>query len=350
MPRGSKPGERRGGRRRATPNRRTVLTDRILAAAAANPSAASHELVLILAKDQGLPADTRLVVARKAFPFGSQAMRGRSSNSVARVTRQTETATKIRPHHEVNNKGPASEKGPALGAKAGLALDLLLTVVQDTAARLADRRKAASEAAEFFLPKNARRKKPRRRKFLPDEYGFVVDPELASELRDSKLKLACLGHGKNCRPHAVAQKARKLQARIEEIQRSLQCPCPSKYTNEHFTRDKERLAVFSRRRALGNVFTPEEDAEEARRTARFESVVYGPEVAARHRLKDLREKKQDANRNCAPPLTPAQEATLRFLTVLYPSRPRPSPDEETIAGHPFQDWPPTSSLASLNKT
>ena len=35
MPRGSKPGERRGGRQRATLNRRTVLTNRILAAAAA---------------------------------------------------------------------------------------------------------------------------------------------------------------------------------------------------------------------------------------------------------------------------------------------------------------------------
>jgi hypothetical protein len=35
MPRGSQPGERRGGRQRATPNRRTVLINRILAAAAA---------------------------------------------------------------------------------------------------------------------------------------------------------------------------------------------------------------------------------------------------------------------------------------------------------------------------
>jgi hypothetical protein len=68
MPRGSKPGERRGGRQHATPNRRTVLADRILAAAAANPSAAIHELVLILAKDQGLPADTRMVVRGERSP------------------------------------------------------------------------------------------------------------------------------------------------------------------------------------------------------------------------------------------------------------------------------------------
>jgi hypothetical protein len=115
-------------------------------------------------------------------------MHGRSSNSVVRVTRPTEPATKIRPYRVVNNKGAASKKGPAIGAKAGLALDLLFTVAQDTAASLADRRKAASKAAEFFLPKNARGKKSRRGKFPPDERGSVVDRELARELRRLRRK------------------------------------------------------------------------------------------------------------------------------------------------------------------
>ena len=47
MPRGSKRGERRGGRQRATPNKRTALTDRILAAASEHPSASQHELFAI---------------------------------------------------------------------------------------------------------------------------------------------------------------------------------------------------------------------------------------------------------------------------------------------------------------
>ncbi len=46
MPRGSKPGERRGGRQRATPNKRTVLTDRILAVVSANPTASLPPRVL----------------------------------------------------------------------------------------------------------------------------------------------------------------------------------------------------------------------------------------------------------------------------------------------------------------
>jgi hypothetical protein len=47
----------------------------------------------------------------------------------------------------------------------------------------------------------------RRGKFPPDEYGFVVDPELATELRDSQLKLACLKLGKKRTPYGIAQEA-----------------------------------------------------------------------------------------------------------------------------------------------
>ena len=85
---------------------------------------------------------------------------------------------KIGPDHEAR-KGPASKNGGATAAKAGFATALMFAVAQDTAANPADRRKAASRVAAFFLPKNARGNKLRRGKFPPDEYGFVVDPELA---------------------------------------------------------------------------------------------------------------------------------------------------------------------------
>jgi hypothetical protein len=173
MPRGSNPGERRGGRQRVTPNRRTVLTNRILAFAAADPAATAHELVLILAKDQGLAADTRMAIARKALLFGpSRSMHSRAAATNGHGRSPSEPGTKTGPDHEAN-KGPASKTGGAIAAKAGLATDLLFAVAQDTAASPADRRKAASQVAEFFLPKNAREKKPRRSKFPPDEYGFV---------------------------------------------------------------------------------------------------------------------------------------------------------------------------------
>jgi hypothetical protein len=224
-------------------------------------------------------------------------------------------------------------------AKAGLATDLLFAVAQDTAANPADRRKAASQVAEFFLPKNATGKKPRRSKFPADEYGFVVDPELATELRDSKLKLACLKLNKKRTPYAIAQEASNLHARIEEIQRSLQCPCPSRYGRKQLQSDNERLKIFADRRAQRKLFPPEEDLEEARRTARFDSFRKGPELSAQQRLANLRDKKRVADMG-GPPLTAAQETMFRFLALLYPAPPRPSPSKEMIEEHPFStEWP-----------
>jgi hypothetical protein len=41
-----------------------------------------------------------------------------------------------------------------------------------------------------------------------------------------------------------------------------------------------------------------------------------------------------------PPITAAQETMFRFLALLYPSPPRPSPSQEMIEEHPFStDWP-----------
>jgi hypothetical protein len=139
------------------------------------------------------------------------------------------------------------------------------------------------------------------------------------------------------RPYTFAQKARKLQARIKEIRQSLQCPCPSKYELKHLQRDKERLEILADRRATGTVFTAEEDAEEAQRTARYNSFLEGPEIAARRRLADLRESKRAADRGYGPPLTPAQEAALRLLALLYPLPRPPKLDDSPLTEHPFVD-------------
>ena len=130
----------------------------------------------------------------------------------------------------------------------------------DATATPTERRKAAAEAAQFLLPKNPEPKKLRRRKFLADEYGFSVDPNLARELRDAKLQLGCLRlSSRKLTPYAMAKKASKLQARIKEIQESLQCPCPSKYSLTYtvdgaevpgeIVRDNERLTILMKRHA-----------------------------------------------------------------------------------------------------
>ena len=81
MSRGSKPGERRGGRRRATPNKWTVLRDRILAVAAAKVTATFREFVPVLVGDQVLPDDIRIAIARKVPAAGEQDTSNQGSSS-----------------------------------------------------------------------------------------------------------------------------------------------------------------------------------------------------------------------------------------------------------------------------
>jgi hypothetical protein len=68
MLQGSRPGERRGGRKRGTPNRRTILRDRILSIGLDHPAASQRALLSKLVKDRKLPADTRMAVAPQSFP------------------------------------------------------------------------------------------------------------------------------------------------------------------------------------------------------------------------------------------------------------------------------------------
>jgi hypothetical protein len=153
-----------------------------------------------------------------------------------------------------------------------------------------ERRQAALELGQYFLPRKPTLKRSQRGKLIRDQYGFEVDPNVARELRDTKLKLACLPLSKRkFTPYAMAQKASKLHVRIKEIQQSLQCPCPSTYKlkdkfddtdiDGQIVRDKDRLKFLGKRRVDKKMFTPEEDLEEAILTARYDSFTEGPEMA-----------------------------------------------------------------------
>jgi hypothetical protein len=69
MPRGSGPGERRGGRRRGTPNKKTALGNAAITAAAANPSMTPLDFLLGVMRAPNVPADLRIKVAQAAAPF-----------------------------------------------------------------------------------------------------------------------------------------------------------------------------------------------------------------------------------------------------------------------------------------
>jgi hypothetical protein len=148
MPRGSKPGERRGGRQPATPNKRTVLRERLLAIASANPTAATRELLLSLVNDPALPADTRLAMAGKVFQDD------RPGSLAARSKQRPRDSKPAGQGMETSLPRTAATSVAHAGLPIRPTLDLLLRIAQDASARLKDRRKAVLEAARYFLPRS----------------------------------------------------------------------------------------------------------------------------------------------------------------------------------------------------
>jgi hypothetical protein len=69
MARGSKPGERRGGRQRGTPNKKTAHKNAALAAAAANPDISPLDFLLGIMRDPNVSSELRIKVAQAAAPF-----------------------------------------------------------------------------------------------------------------------------------------------------------------------------------------------------------------------------------------------------------------------------------------
>src|SRR4030088_1138154 len=85
MPRGSKPGERRGGRQRGTPNKATVAKTAALQAASADPTITPLQFLLGVMRDPTSPTDLRIKVARAAAPLVHGKLGTASGDPVGRV-------------------------------------------------------------------------------------------------------------------------------------------------------------------------------------------------------------------------------------------------------------------------
>ena len=67
MPRGSKPGERRGGRQRGTPNKSTVFKNAATTAAASDPNLSPLDFLLKLMRQRDLPVEYRAQKERQPW-------------------------------------------------------------------------------------------------------------------------------------------------------------------------------------------------------------------------------------------------------------------------------------------
>ncbi len=284
MLRGSRPGERRGGRKRDTPNRRTILTERILTIGSDHPTVSWRGFLLKLVKDRKLPADTRMAVAPKCFP---------AKRTQSGVPRRSRVSAGLR---STTAQGTAAKVGSAAVMEAVVpssqdwnpqALEALLGIVQDAAADPKARRKAALKIAEFLLPKSSKKVKA-----LPDKYGFAITPKLASEYRNIELEVRSLEREPTRKIPAVAQNILKLTAHSDAIRGRLQCPCPTKYGPKEATQDYQRLSQFTRAHDNKIALSEVRDAEEAHLKARYDTFAQGPEQTARRRRQAL----QDAER------------------------------------------------------
>jgi hypothetical protein len=330
MPRGSKPGTKRGGRKRGTPNRRTILADRIFVAAAAHHVAGWQELLSVLMDDQALPADTRLVIAQK-----SRSAAARSNKARAKTTNAKSAAT-------------SSQK------QAAVELDSLFRLARNASLTEEERRKAAARMARVLLPATPTGD-PSWSRAVADEYGFVISPKIASEYREAILLLQKLEDGNgSIRPGNVRQ-ADKARARLAAIRRSLEPPPHSKYgtyrhrrhrsdqpvAQDQFRQDKKRLFELAHKRRSNIGLTQEEVAEEAHRMARVDTLIYGAEAEAKRRLADLERRARVAAGN-RQRLQPRATKDLRLLRRLYGMPPTFAVDPEQVPDYPLRDAKPAN--------
>jgi hypothetical protein len=335
MLRGSRPGERRGGRKRDTPNRRTILRDRILSIGLDHPAASQRAFLVKLVKDRKLPADTRMAVAPQCFPpkrtrslrTGRPRALGGSPTAIAQEALATAGSAVAFKGSQV----PAVVS--AIRDWTPQALDALFGVVQDATANPKARRKAALKIAQFLLPKAGKKAK-----VIPDEYGFLINPNLVSAYREIQRELRALMSGPARKIPAIAEKIKKLEARSDAIRRRLEVPCPTKYGDKEAAKDLARLIEFASLREDGTALTEAQKAEEAHLWARLDVFNASPEAIARRRRAALEEAERRFKKSrlfrefYAAPLSRKERNDLKLLRWLYPISP---PNLSQIDGDEF---------------
>ena len=194
MPRGSKPGERRGGRQRGTPNKTKVLKDAVIAAAGVSSGSSPLDFMLRLMRSPNLPADLRIDMAKSAAPLVHVRRRDKTVNQ-RKPTLQRPASTPpwwVGPRvtfrlSSVPSKSSAQKMDAKLNAtepegEADLSpLDYLLSVMTDAEAEPRLRIKAARVAAPY-LHANALPRPDQMSLVIDDPFGF--DPAVSAEIRE----------------------------------------------------------------------------------------------------------------------------------------------------------------------
>jgi hypothetical protein len=350
--RGSRPGERRGGRKKGTPNKKTAYVRAVMAAHAANPTVTPMDVMLAVVRDPHVALEMRVKMALKALPHLHRKLRagepapGAGEESLPALRRKklspearidapsiespVNHATKLKSNGGRPNKGekPKSVATPSLasgdvltvqdegGQRADLKpLPFLLEVLNDAKAPPAIKVKVSLATLPYTHPRQSTR--PPKPTVVIDRFGFTVEPALARKLRNEIARLSVLKKRRN--PHPRDQKAmQKLNKKIDAKLATLECPCPSCYSAGQAAEDKEKIEYLWRKRRSRRKLTPNEDAELAHINARYCAFARGSEVQARARLRVLKAKERTQRLANGRPLNPWEKGGLNVLTILYP--------------------------------
>jgi hypothetical protein len=321
--RGSRPGERRGGRQKGTPNKKTALTRAAIAARAANENLSPLDLMLAIMRDSHVALVARVKMALTALPLlhtKLTAVPSGSSGLGHNGTAIPSSDAAKRSNSGSRNSAPATTVAAATEAGAKhpdlKPLDFLLSVMRHPKTPATLRIKVALATQPYIHPRKSSRR-PTPVAVAGDRHGFEVEPELARKLRNEIARLRQLKRRRNQRPKDQ-KTAQKLRQKIEAKIATLQCPCPSRYSVKDAANDRQALIRLWRKRRSRAKLTAREDTALALINARYTAHAWGPEAHGRARLTALREKRRVFRVAGGLRLSPYECAELRCLATLYP--------------------------------
>jgi hypothetical protein len=337
--RGSRPGERRGGRQKGTPNKKTASARAVMVALSAGPKVTPMDLMLAVMRDPHVALDMRVKMALKALPRLHRKLRAGESPSLVGdqslpIENLSADARRVSMGASVSETAGIKSEKPSTGASASgafadalmpehegaigtglMPLPFLLAVLNDAKTPAAIKLKVASATMPYTHPRQSTRApKP---SVATDRFGFTVEPALARRLRNEIARFSVLNKRRNPHPRDRAT-IQKLNEKIDAKFATLQSPCPSGYSAQQAATDKEKIAYLWRKRRSRRKLAPDEDAALAHVNARYCAFVSGPEARARARLRVLKDTARIQRQANGRPLNPGEKCELHFLTILYP--------------------------------
>jgi hypothetical protein len=166
MPRGSKPGERRGGRQRGTPNKSTSLKNAAFNAAVTDPNLRPLDFFLTVMRQVDLPLEFRVAAAQQALPLAH-----RKPKPVNHTYGRSGTVANKKIGPRVKVVKVAADANP----HDITPLDFLLGVMRDPNNDPALRLRAAGLVAPYLHPKGEPNEAPGEMRVADDPYGFGAD-------------------------------------------------------------------------------------------------------------------------------------------------------------------------------